>query len=70
MKKIKPTIGTRLEPEELEQIDQICEELGESRSSWLYNLVREALGKTRVDTVRALSTRVAALERKLGRLAQ
>lgn len=70
MKKIKPTIGTRLEPEELKQIDLICLELGESRSSWLYNLVREALGETRVDTVRALSTRVSALERKLGRLAQ
>jgi len=68
MKKIKPTIGTRLEPEELEQIDQICEELGESRSSWLYNLIRESIGVGTVATVKNLAHRVTALERKLSRL--
>ncbi|MBW4523390.1 MAG: hypothetical protein KME16_27440 [Scytolyngbya sp. HA4215-MV1] len=68
MKKIKPTIGTRLESDELEQIDRICEELGESRSSWLYNLIRESIGSGTVATVKSLSHRVAVLERKLSRL--
>lgn len=66
----KTTIGCRVTEDEMTEIDSIAGEMGVSRSEWLYQLIREALGLTPVETVRSLATRVKALEERLGRLAK
>jgi hypothetical protein len=66
----KPTIGCRILQAEMGQIDALISETGQSRSDWLYQLIREALGKTDIATVRAMAVRIEALEKKLARLAK
>jgi metal-responsive CopG/Arc/MetJ family transcriptional regulator len=69
MKTNKPTIATRIAADELAQIDAMIQEMGQSRSEWLYQIIREALGHSDAQTVQSMATRLAALERKLSRLA-
>lgn len=66
----KVTIGCRVEESELKEIDLTCQQLGQSRSDWLYGLIREALGKAPALTAKSLATRVKALEDRLARLAR
>lgn len=67
-KQEKPTIGCRVNPSDLAEIDSIIAETGQSRSDWLLQLVRQALGQDAA-TVQGMDARIAALERKLSRLA-
>lgn len=65
----KPTIGCRVTREEFDRIDQLATELGQSRAEWLYGLIRQGLGESAPETVRSMGERIAALEKKLMRLA-
>jgi len=68
-KQEKPTIGCRVTPEDMREIEAIITETGQSRSDWLLQLVREALGRGEAATVQKMNDRITVLERKLGRLA-
>ncbi len=62
----KPTISTRLKSTDLATIDMIAEALGQSRSEWLYQLIRQELGQADVTTVAALAVRMTLVEKRLG----
>lgn len=65
----KETIGSRIPPDWLTEIDAICKETGQTRSEWLYNLIGAELNKTDVNTVNAMGERLLLVEKKLSRLA-
>lgn len=65
----KETIGSRIPPDWMHQVDEVCAEAGLTRSEWLLSIIGEALGKTDVNAVHGLIERVTALEKKLNRLA-
>lgn len=69
MSEPKETIGVKVPAAWKQQIKEICDELGISQSEWLYEAIGTALGKTNVNAVNSLPERVAALEKKLSRLA-
>lgn len=68
MRTEKPTIGCRITQKEMNQIDEVIEQTGESRSQWLYNLIRQELGQKPLETVKGMSDRISALERRFARL--
>lgn len=70
MAKQPHTIGCRVTPSELSQIDTIIQETGQSRAEWLYSLVHRELTGKEFTTVKGLVDRVAALENRLARLAR
>ena len=65
--KTKPTIATRIAAAELAEIDALIQETGQSRSEWLHQLIKEALGHD-VPTVRSMAARLAMLETRLAML--
>ena len=65
--KTKPTIATRIAAAELAEIDALIQETGQSRSEWLNQLIKEALGHD-VPTVRSMAARLAMLETRLAML--
>ncbi|MBD2078951.1 ribbon-helix-helix protein, CopG family [Leptolyngbya sp. FACHB-17] len=69
MKTNKPTIAARIEVNEMQQIDALIQETGQSRSEWLHQLIKQELGQSNSQTVRSMGARIATLERKLARLA-
>lgn len=64
----RPTLSCRLESEKMQRLDQMLEEMGQSRSDWLYQLVSREMGEVDAQTVRSMSDRIAALEKKLTKL--
>lgn len=64
----RPTLGCRVTKDEMKRIDELLGEIGQSRSDWLYQLIKQELGETDVQTVRGMSERIAALEKKLTKL--
>lgn len=66
----RSTLACRVTPDELLRIDRLIEETGQSRAEWLYQLAMQALGETDVSTVRGMSDRLTALEKKLAKLSQ
>lgn len=62
------TISCRINQDELNQVDAIIQETGQSRADWLYGLVHRELTGTEHTTVRGLVDRVAAIETRLARL--
>jgi hypothetical protein len=65
----KVTIGFRVVSEVADEIDLVCSGLGLTRTEWMNDLIRDALGHQPVETIGALARRVEAIEMRLGRLA-
>ncbi|NJP11107.1 MAG: hypothetical protein HC866_17885 [Leptolyngbyaceae cyanobacterium RU_5_1] len=70
MAKQRITVGCRVDHDELNQIDAIAEDMGQSRAEWLYALIYRELHGTDLNTVKGLTARVSALESRLARLAR
>lgn len=64
------TISCRVNQDQLNQIDAIVQETGQSRAEWIYALVHRELTGEEFTTVKGLVDRVAALENRLARLAR
>lgn len=66
----KTTIGCRITDDQVDKIDEIIRETGQSRAEWLYSLIHRELTGTEVNTVRGLVARVCEIEARLARLAK
>lgn len=62
-------IGTRIPEDWVAKIDAVCEEIGLTRSQVVMEAIAAYLEKPEVNTVNSVQTRLAAVEKKLSRLA-
>ena len=69
MKTKKPTIGTRIEIDELAEIDVLVQVMGQSRSEWLNHTIKEALGHPTTQAVQSMDARITKLEKRFRLLA-
>lgn len=65
----KETIGVKIPVEWKAQIKEVCEQLNITPSEWLLSAIADALGKPQANSIHSIPERVAALEKKLTRLA-
>jgi hypothetical protein len=62
------TLSCRVSPDQIDAIDAVIAEMGQSRAEWLYALVHRELTGQSLETVRGLCDRVAAVELKLAKV--